>query len=145
MVQAARAGSSNIEEGSIDSICTKHSEILLTGHAKGSLQELKGDYLSYLEDHHYEQWPDGCKLAVELVKERFVHADDMIRWIGRHKDEAPIDCLAANAAIIQLNIALSLTCKLIRAQEKDFIENGGIKERMRRARLKKRNNRTGEQ
>ncbi len=59
MVQAARSGASNIAEESTDSATSKHSEIYLTGIAKGSLQELKEDYLFYLEQHRYKQWPNG--------------------------------------------------------------------------------------
>ena len=57
MVQAAHSGMQNIAEGSVDSGVSKASELKLTGIAKGSLQELKEDYLSYLRQRGLERSP----------------------------------------------------------------------------------------
>lgn len=51
MVQPARPGMQNIAEGSVDSGVSNASELKLGGIAKGSLQEWKEDYISYLRQH----------------------------------------------------------------------------------------------
>src|SRR5829696_7171188 len=48
MVQAARSGNKNIAEGSQVSGTSKEGELKLTGVARGSLEELLGDYRDYL-------------------------------------------------------------------------------------------------
>ncbi|WP_417004830.1 four helix bundle suffix domain-containing protein [Akkermansia sp.] len=40
-----------------------------------------------------------------------------------------------------MNVALGLLTRLIQAQERDFLQNGGIRERMTRARLEQRKRR----
>lgn len=137
MVQAARSGMQNIAEGSVDSGVSKASELKLTGIAKGSLMELKEDYISYLRQRGYLQWEQECVLAHELVRSRFSSTQEVIRWVGHHK-ETPPDCFGANAAIVLINVSLGLLTRLIQAQERDFLQNGGIRERMMKARLKQR-------
>lgn len=117
MVQAARSGMQNIAEGSVDSGVSKASELKLTGIAKGSLQELKEDYLSYLRQRGLEQWKNNSLDAQELIKARFPSAQEVIRWVGRHKDFQP-DHFGANAAIVLINAALGLLTRLIQAQAK---------------------------
>ena len=137
MVQAARSGMQNIAEGSVDSGVSKASELKLTGISKGSLQELKEDYVSYLRQRGLEQWENNSLYAQELIRAKFSSAQEVIRWVGRHKDFQP-NHFGANAAIILINVALGLLTRLIQAQERDFMKNGGIRERMTRARLEQR-------
>ena len=47
MVQAARSGKQNIAEGSVDAATSAKLEINLYNIARGSLEELKADYLDY--------------------------------------------------------------------------------------------------
>ena len=140
MVQAARSGMQNIAEGSVDSGVSKASELKLTGIAKGSLQALREDYSSYMRQRGLEQWKNNSPYAQELIKARFSSAQEVIRWVGTHKDFRP-DHFGANAAIILINVALGLLTRLIQAQERDFLQNGGIRERMTRARLEQRKRR----
>ena len=56
MVQAARSGNKNIAEGSQISGTSKEGEIKLTGVARGSLEELLGDYRDYLRQRGLGQW-----------------------------------------------------------------------------------------
>lgn len=76
MVQAPRSGMQNIAEGSADSGVSKASELKLTGIAKGSLQELKEDYLSCLRQRGLEQWENNSLYAQELIKARFPSAQE---------------------------------------------------------------------
>lgn len=137
MIQAARSGMQNIAEGSVDSGVSKASELKLTGIARGSLQELKEDYRSYMRQRGLKQWENNSLDAQELIRARFSSAQEVIRWVGMHKEIQP-DHFGANTAIILINVALGLLAKLIQAQEQDFLKHGGIRERMTRARLKQR-------
>ena len=56
MQQAARSGKQNIVEGYSDAEGSTEIEHKLTVIAKGSLEELKEDYLDYLRTHHLEIW-----------------------------------------------------------------------------------------
>lgn len=84
-----------------------------------------------------EQWENNSFYAQELIRARFPSAQEVIRWVGRHRDFRP-DQFGANTAIILINVALGLLSRLLQAQEKDFMQNGGIRERMTRARLEQR-------
>ena len=59
MVQAARSGKQNIVEGSEDGQTSSEMEIKLLNVARGSLQELRADYIDYLHTHHLSQWEKG--------------------------------------------------------------------------------------
>ena len=64
MEQAARSGTRNLSEGSVDSGTSKKIEIKLTGIALGSLDELSRDYASFLKHHGLPEWtPDHPALA----------------------------------------------------------------------------------
>src|SRR5436190_858845 len=54
MTQAARSGKQNIAEGSRVSGTFKKSELMLLGVARGSLEELLGDYKDYLRQNGQE-------------------------------------------------------------------------------------------
>src|SRR5262249_7446740 len=56
MLQAARSGVRNIEEGSVDSGTSKKSELKLTNIARGSLEELMGDYEDFLRHRGLAIW-----------------------------------------------------------------------------------------
>ena len=57
MVQAARSGCQNLQEGSVDSATSKKIEIKLTGIAKGSLKELQRDFEKFLQHRDLPEWP----------------------------------------------------------------------------------------
>jgi four helix bundle suffix protein len=57
MVQAARSGCQNLQEGSVDSATSKKIELKLTGIAKGSLMELQRDFQKFLKHRDLPEWP----------------------------------------------------------------------------------------
>lgn len=57
MVQAARSGCQNLQEGSVDSAVSKKIEMRLTGIAKGSLMELQRDFKKFLKHRDLPEWP----------------------------------------------------------------------------------------
>ena len=56
MVQAARSTMQNIAEGSVDGQTSVEVEIKLLGIAKGSNQELLGDYMNHLRTRELQSW-----------------------------------------------------------------------------------------
>ncbi len=64
MVQAARSGNKNISEGSQVSGTSKESELKLVNVARGSLEELLGDYQDYLR-----QLPKTDKTFLQEITE----------------------------------------------------------------------------
>lgn len=137
MIQAARSGKQNIIEGSAASATSSKTEIKLINVAKASLHELLADYEDYLKSRHHRQWEKG---SVEY---------EAMREVGRiHNEPAyymnlistrPPETIA-NIAIILINQADYLLFKLLKRLEKDFLENGGFSERMRKLRLEARDN-----
>jgi len=137
MIQSARSGKKNILEGSKASITSKETEIKLTNVARASLEELLDDYLDYLRVRDLQIWDKNSKEA------RYV------RNLGRRPQQTFEDyrdfCetrppeVVANIAICLINQTNYLVDQQVRRLEKDFVNVGGLRERMTRARLQHRN------
>ena len=139
MIQAARSGKQNIAEGSAASTTSKETEIKLTNVAKASLEELLLDYEDYLRAHRLEQWRKGHKRyeRMRLYTQTPNFAADLRDRMPQFNDEE-----LANLAITLINQATYLLRRLLEAQQKQFITEGGIREQMTRARLNYRNQQT---
>lgn len=139
MIQAARSGKQNIAEGSAASTTSKETEIKLTNVAKASLEELLLDYEDYLRDHQLEQWGKGHARyeRMRLYTQTPNFAADLRSRMSQFNDEE-----LANLAITLINQATYLLRRLLEAQQKQFVTEGGIREQMTRARLNYRNQQT---
>lgn len=147
MIQAARSGVQNIAEGSLASATSKETEIKLTNVARASLGELQLDYEDFPRHRGLPIWERGNALRQALIDARLETADEVALWLKRLRDDgrtsASFPELAANAGVALCALAMGLLTKQIASLEKDFLENGGLRERMTRARLasrKKQNN-----
>ena len=135
MVQAARSITQNIIEGSEDGITSTEIEVKLNGVSKGSLQELLHDYEQYLETRGLVQWEAGHP-----------RYDGMVEYCRRHngvEDYKPFFAVATDEELANIAISLchfidKMIAKHLANLEQDFVENGGIKERMTAARLGRR-------
>ena len=137
MVQAARSGKQNIVEGAKAAGVSTETELKLTGVARASLEELLEDYKDYLRVNDLAVWQKNDKAAVA------------VRNLGRRKDESYETYRAyfekrsagtfANIMICLVNQCNYLLDRQIRSQEAAFVKNGGIRERMLKARLNERN------
>ena len=67
MVQAARSDK-NINEGSQVSGTSQEGEQKLTGVARGSLEELLGDYRDYLRQRGLRKWVANDRKALIVIK-----------------------------------------------------------------------------
>lgn len=137
MIQAARSGKQNITEGSAASTTSRETEIKLYNVAKASLQELLVDYEDFLRVRGLELWKLDDSRSIRARKGCSTHYDSQF-----YRDSMK-DCSAetmCNIAITLIHQADVLLRKLIERVKRDFIEEGGIREQMTRARLNYRNN-----
>ena len=137
MVQAARSGKQNLAEGNIDGVTSKEMEIRLTNVNRASLHELLLDYEDYLRVRGLEQWPYDDQRCVQTRAFCKKHLDSAVY---REKIKDRSDETIANIAITLIHQCDVLIKGLIEWQKKNFLENGGIKEEMYRARKAYRDN-----
>lgn len=133
MVQAARSGKQNILEGSQASGTSRETEIKLTNVARSSLEELLEDYRDYLRVRSHELWDKNSKQALYVRK--LGNSKDVSYETYRPYLETRPPEIAANIIICLIHQTNYLLDQLLRRLEKDFLENGGLKENMFRARL----------
>jgi four helix bundle suffix protein len=132
MVQAARSGNKNIAEGSRLSGTSKEAEIKLTNVARGSLEELLGDYQDYLRQHGHSLWEKNSEQALYVRK---LGAQDASYESYRSFIETRPPEVVANILICVIHQANYLLDQQMRRLEQDFLAQGGLRERMTRARL----------
>lgn len=138
MVQAARSGKQNIAEASMASGTSKEMEIKLTNVARASLEELKIDYEDFLRTNKLPIWDKGHKLVSrlrELNKTPNANYDTYKKAI---ENDSPEVC--ANVMIGLINVVGYLLKNQIKALEIAFLQEGGLRERMTKARIEQRNN-----
>ena len=155
MVQAARSGKQNIAEGAAAASTSAETELKLTNVAKASLQELLVDFEDYLRVRGLEQWslqdPRTSKLQEfcnthaepQAFMAAFYEAVDRGHNPNRANEAnsanspkpAPLAEKVANLAITLIHQADVCLRGYINRLEKDFTEQGGIRERMTAARL----------
>ena len=136
MVQAARSGKQNIIEGSIASGTSKETEIKLTNVARASQEELLADYRDFLRTHGLTEWTREHPYAVRLRKlNRIPDAPyDTFRKGIEHPDPA----ISANVIIGLIRVTNYLLDRQLSQLETAFLKEGGLRERMTRARLEAR-------
>ncbi len=135
MIQAARSGKQNIVEGTKASGTSKETEIKLLNVARASLEELLVDYQDFLRVRDFPVWEKASKEA------------QYIRKLGSKLDtyetyrvfcETRSGDVVANIALCLVHQANYLLDQQIRRLEQDFVKEGGIRERMTKARLQQR-------
>jgi four helix bundle suffix protein len=132
MVQAARSGKQNIAEGSKASATSKEVELRLVNVARASLEELLIDFEDYLRVRDLRRWAKDSPEAIyvrELGAQPAVNYEQFRRFCQTRSDEVD-----ANIAICLINQGTYLLARQIRRLELDFIQEGGIKERMFKSR-----------
>ena len=139
MVQAARSGKQNIAEGSEAATTSRETEIKLTNVAKASLEELLVDYEDYLRQHYLTQWKSGhprYEPMREYARSEKIYAE-YPTLLQKLNDEE-----LANLCITLINQATYMLRRLIEKQQQQFLQEGGVREQMTRARLNYRNGKT---
>lgn len=131
MVQAARSGKQNLAEGNIDGITSREMELKLTNVNRASLHELLLDYEDYLRVRGLEQWESDDPRCIQTRAFCKKHLDSAIY---REKIKERSDEVIANLAITLIHQCDVLIRGLIEWKKRDFLERGGIKEEMYKAR-----------
>lgn len=137
MVQAARSCKQNIVEGSMSAATSRETEIKLTNVAKASLGELREDYRDFIRHNNLHLWgkDDNRTLQIRKFSKTHNNPEDYLSRLRQRSPEA--FCNIAITLCHQLDYMLY--CVIERAKE-IFLEKGGIKEEMYRARLAVREN-----
>lgn len=137
MIQSARSGKQNILEGSKAALTSKETEIKLTNVGRASLEELLADYRDYLRVRDHAMWDKDSKEAqfVRQLGRKTPHTFELYREFVETRPPEVI----ANIAICLIHQANYLLDQQLRRLEKDFVEGGGLRERMTRVRLAHRN------
>ena len=168
MVQAARSGAQNLQEGSVDSAVSKKIEMKLTGIAKGSLAELQRDYRKFLKHRDLPEWPPDHSALTRFKVLRCATLEQFRQWVaaetraqtdtdGHGQTQAnttvPVrdgpcasvssssifpSVCAANGALSLLNLCIHLIDRQMQAQAAAFEKEGGFTERLYRIRSERR-------
>jgi four helix bundle suffix protein len=131
MLQAARSGKQNIVEGLADGITSTELQLKLLNVARSSLKELRADYEDYLQTRHLNVW-----------NTQHPRYDEMLQFCRNHNlvaDYEPFftkwnDEELCNIALTLLHMTDKMMKTYLTALDKQFVTQGGIKERMYAAR-----------
>jgi len=158
MVQAARSGKQNIVEGSMASGTSKEMEIKLTNVARASLEELLADYRDFLRTKGQPIWDKESKEAKyirNLGKNKSYKSYKSPESHGTNRtnttyvtyetyatykpfvETRPPD-VVANIIICLIHQTNYLLDRQLKQLEAAFLMEGGLRERMTRARLESR-------
>ena len=137
MVQAARSGKQNIAEASMASATSKETEIKLTNVARASLDELMHDYEDFLRTHKLPTWDRHHKLSIRFGQLNRTENATYETYIKAIENPEPEIC--ANCMRCLTNIVIYLLAQQIKKLEQEFLNEGGLRERMTKARIEQRN------
>ncbi len=136
MIQAARSGKQNIVEGSMASGTSKETEVKLTNVARASLEELLTDYRDFIRIRKIDEWNKEHAYAKRLRELNRIPDSNYETFRNgiEHKDPA----ICANVIIGLIKVTNYLLDQQLRKLEISFVSEGGLRERMTRARLEER-------
>ena len=131
MIQAARSGKQNIVEGSEDGKTSTEMEVKLLNTARSSIGELRQDYDDFLKARHLKIWTPADR--------RFQPMQDFTKAHNTLNDYEPYfqQWTAEEMANVGLTLCYQVDAmmnKYLQGLEQTFIQEGGIKERMHKAR-----------
>jgi four helix bundle suffix protein len=136
MVQAARSGKQNIVEASQASGTSKEMEIKLTNVARASLAELEEDYQDFLRTRRLLEWPLEHPYSQRLrILNRMPNATYETFQKGIENSNPEI---AANVILGLVRVTSYLLDRQLGTLEQAFLAEGGLRERMTRARVRNR-------
>ncbi len=136
MIQAARSGKKNILEGSKAALTSKETEIKLTNVARASLEELLDDYQDFLRARNHPIWDKDSKEA-QYVRKLGRQSPQSFAIYRPFAETRPAN-IVANIALCLIHQTNYLLDQQLRRLEKNFLEQGGLRERMTRLRLQHR-------
>ena len=131
VIQAARSCKQNIVEGLEDGVTSSEMQLKLLNVARASLMELREDFTDYLKSRH-----------LRIYKKGDIEYEPMVNYCRYHNKleeyepffETWTDEVMGNYALSLCHIIDKMLISFLEKLEKEFITEGGIKERMYRAR-----------
>jgi four helix bundle suffix protein len=133
MIQSARSGKKNILEGSKAALTSKETEIKLTNVARASLEELLDDYRDFLRARDLPVWDKDSKEA-QYVRRLGRKTPQTYEHYREFVETRP-PAVVANIALCLIHQTNYLIDQQLRRLEQEFLKQGGLRERMTRARL----------
>jgi len=137
MIQSARSCKQNILEGSKAGTASKEMEIKLTNVGRASLEELLADYRDFLRVRDMPQW-DKVSREARFVRELGRQTPQTYELYRDFVDTRTAEVIA-NIVICLIHQTNYLIDQQLKTLEKEFIEQGGLRERMTKARINYRN------
>ena len=136
MVQAARSGKQNIIEGSEDGKTSTEMELKLLNVARSSVGELREDYRDHINNHHLSFWEQGHPRFQAMLNFTRTHNQpaDFLPFAQQCDEEE--FCNICLTLCFQIDAMMN---RYLKELEKSFVTEGGIKERMHKARTGYRN------
>ncbi len=148
MTQAARSGVQNIAEGSLASVTSKKTEMMLTQVARASLEELKLDYSDFLRQHNMTLLEPDHPILLRFKQQKPTTMEEISIWMTNEHNTIELNqglneqqkksCIMANGALALINVACYLLGRQIQKQIDNFVQNGDFSERLTQLRAAKR-------
>ncbi len=135
MRQAARSCKQNIVEGVSDGTVSLEMCIKLIGVARGSVRELTEDYADFLRQRKYEIWAKDDSRTVNVRNYSRIHHEPG-EFVS--KCEVRSDETVANIMLTLIHQIDAMLARVLKSLEAQFLEEGGLREAMSKARRKKR-------
>ena len=135
MKQAARSGKQNIVEGLEDKMTSTDTGLHLINVARGSLQELREDYEDELRSNRLTLWQSGHERYNGLLQFCKTHND--VENYSAYYEQWDRETMC-NVALTLIHQADKGLMTLLKRIEAEFIEHGGVKEKMFSARKNQR-------
>lgn len=137
MVQAARSGKQNIVEGSADGASSTEMELKLLNVARASIRELLEDYRDYLLSRKLTLWERGHERFQPMINFCKVHNElkDYQPYFDKWTAEE-----MANIGLTLCHMTDAMLHTHLKNRESQFVQEGGLKERMHAARTGYRKN-----
>ena len=131
IIQAARSCKQNIVEGLEDGVTSSEMQLKLLNVARASLMELREDFTDYLKSRHLRIYKKGDIEYAPIV--------NYCRYHNKLEEYEPFfeswtDEVMGNYALSLCHIIDKMLVSFLEKLENEFITEGGIKERMYRAR-----------
>lgn len=133
MVQAARSGKMNILEGSMASGTSKETEIKLTNVARASLKELLEDYKDFIKIRKLTFWDKKHPNYAALTNKHLI--SNPTYELYQKGIESGNPEVASNVLYSLTNITIYMLTQQLKRLEADFLKEGGLRERMTKARI----------
>ena len=131
VIQAARSCKQNIVEGLADGVTSTEMQLKLINVARASLKELREDFSDYLKSRHLELYAAGESRYEAMLAycRRHNRLADYELFFTKWSDEQMCNC-----GLTLCHMTDKMLMSFLQKLEREFISEGGIKERMYRAR-----------